>query len=171
MIERWHGSLKAAVMCHESHNWVAVLPTVLLGLRCSFKENLGASAAEMVYGVPLRLPGEFFVDMDRCHDFVLDRFRDAMRRIRPKPTVHHCRKSHFVSDLHTCTHVFVRVDAVRKPFEQPYEGSHRVVERISDSAYLIRYRGCEQVISTERLKPAFIETADEIVQPRRTRVC
>ncbi|CAK9813882.1 Gag-Pol polyprotein [Anthophora plagiata] len=59
MIERWHRSLKNAIKCHEDKNWLEVLPTVLLGLRTSFKEDLGATAAEMLYGETLRLPGEF----------------------------------------------------------------------------------------------------------------
>jgi hypothetical protein len=32
---------------------------VLLGIRTSFKEDLQASVAELVYGEPLRIPGEF----------------------------------------------------------------------------------------------------------------
>jgi hypothetical protein len=31
---------------------------VLLGIRTSFKEDLQASVAELVYGEPLRIPGE-----------------------------------------------------------------------------------------------------------------
>jgi hypothetical protein len=36
------------------------LPWVLLGIRTAFKEDLQSLAAELVYGEPLRLPGEFF---------------------------------------------------------------------------------------------------------------
>nr|XP_034194541.1 uncharacterized protein LOC117610820 [Osmia lignaria] len=86
--EGWHRSLKAAIMCHESKDWVAILPTVLLGLRCSYKEDIGVSAAELLYGAPLRLPGEFFIDT-QTRDFCTDDFRLHMRQIRPKPTVHH----------------------------------------------------------------------------------
>ncbi|KOX80085.1 hypothetical protein WN51_08989 [Melipona quadrifasciata] len=34
----------------------------MLGFRNSYKEDIQATAAEMVYGTPLRLPGEFFID-------------------------------------------------------------------------------------------------------------
>ncbi|GBN42741.1 hypothetical protein AVEN_245681-1 [Araneus ventricosus] len=47
-IERWHRTLKAAVMCHTSVHWVSALPAVLLGLRTVFKEDLQCSPAEMV---------------------------------------------------------------------------------------------------------------------------
>ena len=33
MIERWHRSFKAALMCHSTTPWIELLPTVLLGLR------------------------------------------------------------------------------------------------------------------------------------------
>ena len=60
MVERFHRQLKAAIMAHESPNpWTITLPAVLLGVRSAVKERLGRSAAEMIYGTTLRLPGEF----------------------------------------------------------------------------------------------------------------
>ncbi|XP_063994836.1 uncharacterized protein LOC135172612 [Diachasmimorpha longicaudata] len=59
MVERFHRQLKAAIKCHENPTWTEVLPTVLLGIRAAWKEDLQASAAELAYGEPLRLPGEF----------------------------------------------------------------------------------------------------------------
>ncbi|GBN09473.1 hypothetical protein AVEN_269289-1 [Araneus ventricosus] len=58
-IERWHRTLKAAIMCHTSVHWVSALTVVLLGLRTVFKENLQCSLAEMVYGETLCLPSLF----------------------------------------------------------------------------------------------------------------
>lgn len=60
LIERWHRTLKAALKCNFESNWVKALPTVLLNLRSTFKPELEASVAEMVYGATLRLPSEFF---------------------------------------------------------------------------------------------------------------
>ena len=60
MVERFHRQLKAAIMAHESPNpWTTTLPAVLLGARSAVEELLGRSAAEMIYGTTLRLPGEF----------------------------------------------------------------------------------------------------------------
>ena len=60
MIERFHRQLKAAIMAHESPDpWTTTLPAVLLGARSAVKELLGRSAAEIIYGTTLRLPGEF----------------------------------------------------------------------------------------------------------------
>ncbi|KAG8198220.1 hypothetical protein JTE90_015316 [Oedothorax gibbosus] len=59
-VERFHRQLKQAIRCQATERWVEVLPSVLLGIRSCFKEDLGASSAELVYGTTLRLPGEFF---------------------------------------------------------------------------------------------------------------
>ena len=60
MVERFHRQLKATIMAQESPNpWTITLPSVLLGICSAVKELLGRSAAEMIYGTTLRLPGEF----------------------------------------------------------------------------------------------------------------
>lgn len=59
-VERWHRTLKAALMCNNSIPWVDALPAALLGLRIAFKHDLQASPAEMLFGTTLRVPGDFF---------------------------------------------------------------------------------------------------------------
>ncbi|KMQ84301.1 gag-pol protein [Lasius niger] len=103
MIERWHRSLKA-IMCHGTLNWTAILPTVLLGLRTSYKEDIRSSAAEMVYGTTIRLPGEFFVDAEPNNNpqAFKEELREHMQSVRPTPTAHHDRKRTFThTTLHT----------------------------------------------------------------------
>ncbi|TGZ54618.1 hypothetical protein DBV15_12249, partial [Temnothorax longispinosus] len=90
MVERWHCSLKAALMCHGTENWVNTLPTVLLGLRTHIRLDTQASPAEFVYGTILRVPGEFFLQEDFSPDpqiFIND-FRNFMRQVKPVPWVH-----------------------------------------------------------------------------------
>jgi hypothetical protein len=48
-------------MCHADDNWTEVLSLVLLGIRTAYKEDLNSSAAKLVYGEPLRDPGELLV--------------------------------------------------------------------------------------------------------------
>ncbi|GFQ85337.1 hypothetical protein TNCT_452081 [Trichonephila clavata] len=64
MIERWHRLLKNTIKCLATEKWVEALPAVGLGIRCSLKEDLKCSAAELVFGSTLRLPGEFFRSID-----------------------------------------------------------------------------------------------------------
>jgi cleavage and polyadenylation specificity factor subunit 1 len=56
LIERMHRLLKAAIMCRAQGRWTKALPLVF-GMRTAFK-NLQASVTELVYGEPLRIPGE-----------------------------------------------------------------------------------------------------------------
>ena len=81
MIERWHQTLKSAIMCHASANWTRVLSTVLLGIRNHVRLDTGASPAEHLYGSTLRLPGEFFLPEDLTADPrpFLEEFREHMR--------------------------------------------------------------------------------------------
>ncbi|GFO41228.1 Pol polyprotein [Plakobranchus ocellatus] len=60
MVERFHCTLKAALKARlTGNNWVEELPWVLLGLRTVLRENLGYSSAELIYGEPLTVSGEF----------------------------------------------------------------------------------------------------------------
>jgi hypothetical protein len=64
-----------------------VLPLVILGIRTAFKEDLQASVAELVYGVPRRIPGELQTStadpVDPLH-LITDLFQH-MARLRPVP--------------------------------------------------------------------------------------
>jgi hypothetical protein len=60
MVERVHRQIKDALRSREcGPNWSAHLHWVLLGLRASPKESSAISSAELVYGSPLVLPGQF----------------------------------------------------------------------------------------------------------------
>ena len=39
---------------------------VLLGIRTALKSDIDCTAAELVYGTSLRLPGEFFIPADQA---------------------------------------------------------------------------------------------------------
>ena len=62
LVERVHRQLKAALRAHEHRRWTRSLPLVLLGVRSAVKTDLDCTAAELVYGQPLRLPAEFLGD-------------------------------------------------------------------------------------------------------------
>ncbi|GFQ85074.1 retrovirus-related Pol polyprotein from transposon 412 [Trichonephila clavata] len=46
-------------MAHGNAQWTTVLPTILMGFRATWKEDLQATTAEMIYGAPIRPPDEF----------------------------------------------------------------------------------------------------------------
>lgn len=168
LIERWHRSLKAALKCHETKNWVDALPIIMLGLRSAIKEDLQATPAEMVYGSNLRLPGDF-ISSDKKHtnqsEFITN-LRNTMRKLKPAPTNHHGTRKPFVhSDMNTCTHVFVRNDAIRKPLQQPYDGPFKVIHR-HEKYFEVELKSRLAKISIDRLKPAYITASDK---PRELR--
>lgn len=90
MVERLHRQLKAALTAHLNRDrWTDHLPIVLLGLRSSLKQDLGCTTAELVYGAPLCLPGDFFLTTnDRTPldpaDY-LRSLRKLFRTLRPVP--------------------------------------------------------------------------------------
>ncbi|PNF30270.1 hypothetical protein B7P43_G01236, partial [Cryptotermes secundus] len=158
LVERFHRTLKAAIMCHADQHWTEALPLVLLGIRTAFKEDLQASAAELVYGEPLRIPGELLTPtadpVDPAH--LTTQLRRYMARLRPIPATRHASPSTFVhSDLKKCTHVFLRQDTTRRALEPHYSGPYQVLSR-KDKTMQILVRGRLVTVSTDRVKPAYM---------------
>lgn len=167
MIERWHRSVKTAIMCHAGKEWTRVLPTVLLGLRNNVRNDTGASPAEYLLGTVLRLPGEFFLPYDFTPDtnIFIEEFRAYMRQVRPVPVNHHNNKKQafYFKDLNTCSHVFLRKMA-KKSLERPYTGPHEIVKRVSDKIFDILVNDKVRSVSVELLKPAYFVTDGETSQ-------
>ncbi|XP_015112015.1 uncharacterized protein LOC107037784 [Diachasma alloeum] len=126
---------------------------------------LRASPAQLLYGTKLRVPGEFFVSESLPADpnFFLEKFRDHMRRARPTTAAHHTKARFFVlKDLYDGSHVFVRGDAVKKPFDPPYTGPHEIVRRVDDRVFIVKFNGLDKTISVDQLKTAFITKTDSL---------
>ncbi|GBL99730.1 hypothetical protein AVEN_249763-1 [Araneus ventricosus] len=62
-VERLHRQLNSVIRAHATERWTLLLPSVLLGVGASVKEQLNCSVAEMVYGTPITLPREFLVSI------------------------------------------------------------------------------------------------------------
>ncbi|BHF66233.1 hypothetical protein SprV_0200924900 [Sparganum proliferum] len=126
MVERFHRQLKTALRAEEDPgNWSDNLPLALLGIRAALKSDLGCSAAELVFGTTLRLPGEMITatsrGADETPDNLVHRLRQFMRSLSPVPPRTPMTESYVEKDLGKCTHVFVRCDRVRQQLELPYE--------------------------------------------------
>lgn len=116
MVERSHRTLKAALTAHRDLKWTETLPTTLLDVRTALKEDLDASAAEMVYGSTIRLPGDFVTRSqdDTDPSTFVGRLWDTMQHLRPVPASSHKSPSTvFIHPaLHTGSHVFLRNDKI-----------------------------------------------------------
>ena len=164
LVERFHRQLKASLKSYQDpNNWMNSLPLVLLGIRTAVKEDVGCTAAELVYGTTLRLPGEFF-DQPKSDQLpnqttYVAQLKTAMRSLQAVPTRQpQHRQAYIDNSLTTNTHVFVRHDAVRKPLQPPYNGPFRVLKR-SSKYYTIDYKGQPTTISLDRLKAAHLDLA------------
>lgn len=160
MVERFHRTLKTAIRCHETARWTEILPTILLGIRSAWKEDLAATSAELVYGEPVRLPGEFLNESSSNGDTseYLRAMREHFAQLRPiDGTKHGTKKTFMFKDLKTASHVFVRRDSPKCMFEPPYEGPYKVLERGANTI-VVETHGKPNTISINRTKPAYVTT-------------
>lgn len=159
MVERFHRQLKAAIKCHQHSRWTEILPTVLLGIRSAWKDDLQSTVAEMVYGQTLRLPGELLSpaspNTTATAEYVRI-LRQHVEKLRPINGSRHGERRTFVfKDLATTSNVFVRHDGPKSPLQLPYDGPFKVVSR-AEKAYKINMNGREVTVSIDRLKPAYV---------------
>ena len=153
-------------MAHAKDSWTESLPIVLLGIRSSLKEDLKATSAELVYGEPLNLPGDFFADNQESRSMndptsLFDRLRIIMNKIRPVPASRHSSPRSFVfADLKDCSHVFLREGGVRAALQPPYQGPYEVLAR-NDKTFTIKVRNQPVTVTIDRVKPAYLP-ANEI---------
>lgn len=173
MVERMHRQLKSALVCHENQNWSETLPLVLLGMRSAFKDDLQTSSAELLYGEPLRLPGELLhqeTPTDITSDLTeyVSRLRKLISKLRPVPASRHGHKHVFVfKDLKTATHVYLRDDTIRGPLQPAYTGPYEIKER-GKNTFKIIIKGKERTVTIERLKPAYTLANHEEDEPSQT---
>lgn len=165
MVERLHRQLKGAIMCHSTTHWTEVLPLVLLGIRSSWKADIQASPAELVYGEPLRLPGQFIAPASKQDTAdvtdLATRLRSHMGKLTPKPASWHSKGPFYIPrQLNSSSHVFLRQDFVRRPLEPPYAGPYRVLER-HPKYYKLDVCGKEMTVSVDRLKPAYLAREED----------
>ncbi|CAH8653370.1 unnamed protein product [Schistosoma intercalatum] len=161
MVERFHRQLKTALISHSNPNqWTEFLPLVMLGIRTSVKTDAQCSAAELVFGTTLRLPGEFINLNTNSQKLNLgnyvDQLRDHMSKLKPINTREQSRAVYVPKDLSNCTHVWIRCDKIKAPLSPPFEGPFKVVSRKS-KYFVIEKHGNIDTVSIDRLKPAYLD--------------
>ena len=140
MIERLHRQLKSSLRSHpQPSTWTEALPLIMLGIRSAYKEDIGSSPAEMVYGTTLRLPSEYFSPTKPNSDPLsyCSRLKSYMSHLPFHPPREATHPSFISHDLHSSSHVLVTDDSTHKPLQPPYRGSYKVLNR-ADKLY-IRY--------------------------------
>ncbi|XP_046407466.1 uncharacterized protein LOC124172105 [Ischnura elegans] len=171
MVERFHRQLKSAIRCHDTQQWVDVLPAILLGFRSALKEDLQATPAELVYGVPLRLPGEFLSPTSGPNPtYFTSQLREHFRGPSPRPAARHGTRHAFIfKNLPSASHVFVRHDASLCALQSPYKGPYKVQQR--DSKIIkVRLPNRDVHIAIARLRPAYSISEEPIIPEERSEI-
>ena len=160
LVERFHRHLKTSLRARlTGPQWAQELPWVLLGIRTAPKEDLGCSSAELVYGAPVTVPGEFFPahTSQPNHNSELQRLREQVQALVPIPTSHHgITPISIPPDLQHSQYVFIRRDSHRTPLQRPYEGPFKVLQP-GEKNFTIDIGGRKDTVSVDRLKPAHID--------------
>ena len=151
-----------------SGSWLQHLPFVLLGMRSSIREDSQCSPSDLVFGAPLRLPGDMLspsAPLPLASDFAA-RLRTTMAAAVPMPVSYHGTQiSRLDPALQSSDHVFLRVDAVRRPLVPPYVGPFKVLRR-GPKTFDILQQGKTATVTIDRLKPAFTLPGSADVDPR-----
>lgn len=171
LVERFHRHLKTSLKTRLNNpNWVDQLPWVLLGIRSTPKEDLETSSAELVYGAPLTIPGEFLAQSeDQSVTHQLTKLRNFVQNLFPSPTSFHCKdKAFFPQDLKNATFVFVRRDMHRSPLQKPYDGPYKILEK-ETKFFKIQMGNRVECVTVDRLKPAYLDDEEtvQLAQPKR----
>ncbi|CAB0012867.1 unnamed protein product [Nesidiocoris tenuis] len=127
-IERFHRTLKAAIRAHGQKKWTEVLPAILLGIRASIKLDANASIAEMLYGMPLRLPGDFFNETSALEEDPQEFVRELKKRMEELKPTPETQKSRF----------------------SPSSGSGLFRSRVPSAARPVQFRGVACAVSVRR---------------------
>lgn len=168
MVERFHRTLQEAIVAvlqsNRSKDWTTALPLILLSHRTTYREDLGASPAELHLGSTLTLPGDMVSvnSSDQVSDQMpsrelVQRFKDHMHRVRPATAKATQGRVYLPATLHTATHVYVRIDTNVGKLQPRYDGPFRVLERLNDRVYRVQMPHGPDTVSTTRLKPAWVE--------------
>ena len=93
----------------------------MLGLKTMPKDDLGTSPADLVFGSPLTVPGEFVGHgQGEPVPELLCRLRDNVADLRPVPPVHHASPTtSSPTSLFSAKFVFIRHNGHKSPLQPP----------------------------------------------------
>ena len=126
MVERAHRQIKDALRARlAGPEWPLHLPWVLLGLRAAPKEDSAISSAELVFGAPLSLPGQFIDTAERHPEEFMKELRSSLPL--PTPPLTYAQAAASIPDsLLSAKLVYIRKSGVNTPLAPLYSGPYRV---------------------------------------------
>jgi transposase InsO family protein len=153
MVERCHRRLKDALRARlAGPDWPLHLPWVLMGLRAAPTEDTGVSAAEVVFGAPLVLPGQI---LDTAEPPPAD-FIAKLRQSGPPPPSRPLSYAQMAAKppaaLLSAAFVYVRKGGTIPPLSPLYSGPYRVLAS-GPKIFRLQVGEREETVSIDRLKP------------------
>lgn len=140
-VERLHKTLKTLLRIYGK-NWQNKLQEALFALRIMINSK-GVSPAELIFGKKLMFPLN-------SPDIP---FFEALEHLKLVENHHSHNHNIFIPKaLKSCSHVWLRVDRVKKPMEAPYNGPYEVISR-TNKVFKIKINNQEVTVSIDRIKP------------------
>ena len=145
---------------------------MLLGIRSTPKEDLKCSSAELVYGTPLKVPGDVSfpsTSTSSSDNLFLPWLKERIAVYQPQQMSCH---SNYIDSVpkspSTCDFVFVRRNTYRPPLAPPYDGPFRVLKR-REKFFILDISGRRDSVSVHQLKPAYIDSNEQlpVAMPRK----
>ena len=146
-IERRHQTLKNAIKAslidmgnEHGDKWVRALPWVLLGKRVQVQPDLDASAASLVFGKAIEIPGQLLGHPGPPLTNLQTRaLLEELYKISAKPAIQTTSITNPINIAHTeaATHVYVKVDEPQG-LSARFEGPYPVVSRPSRTTVQVR---------------------------------
>ena len=124
-----HRTLKTSLIAKASQ-WLEQLPIVLLGLRCPLNEN-GEAPFTAVKGQTLLIPHTMAAPSSLSSNVHFVHKLDTVIRLidfasLSQRVIHGRSKTDLPPGLNSASHVWIRVDRIRRPLEAPYAGPIKV---------------------------------------------
>jgi hypothetical protein len=152
LVERAHRRLKDAIKARlAGSEWVSHLPWVLLGLRAAPREDSGVSAAEMVFGAPLTLPGSLLVAAEPPSEFFQRHLQSAVPCVATWP-VDGQQQQKELAALRAASHVYVRSPPPAPSLTPAYRGPY-LVHKKAEKFFILKLGPHFDAVSIDRLKP------------------
>ncbi len=153
MVERCHRRLKDALRARlAGPDWPLHLLWVLMGLRAAPTEDTGVSAAEVVFGAPLVLPGQILDTGEPPPADFIAKLRQSSPPLPSRPLSYAQMAAKPPAALLSAAFVYVRKGGTIPPLSPLYSGPYRVLAS-GPKVFRLQVGEREETVSIDHLKP------------------
>jgi transposase InsO family protein len=169
LVERFHRRLKEALKARTATaDWPSHIPWVLFGLRAAPRDESGVSAAELLYGSPLTLPGQFLPTAEPSPTEYLQQQQLGTPCFSPRQGPEPQEDATTPAALQAAEFVYVKSPPAAPSLTPAYRGPYKVVKK-SDKYFIVRLGNRFDAITVDRLKPHLGGAIEPAAPPARGR--